>query len=176
MTKTTMMTALAMLTTALLGGVSALPSRIHVERSRAVDASPEEIRPLLANYRQRHTWIPWTVTDPDARYSYSGTPGTVGSTMSWVGDEVGEATITLRRVTSREVVSDMHYDAPLEMDTRDRFVLEPLADGRTRVTWINEGPATGLVRVFAVFADGVIGPDYEAGLARLGRTLAERDE
>lgn len=173
MTKTTTMTALALLATTLLGGVAALPSRIHVERSRVLGASPEEIQPLLANFRQRHRWIPWTVTDPAAEYAYSGEPGAVGSTMSWVGDEVGEANLTLRRATMREVVSDMHYDAPLEMDTQDRFVLEPLADGRTRVTWVNDGPLpVGPARLFAVFADDIIGPDYEAGLERLDRALA----
>lgn len=149
-----------------------LPRRLAVSRSAIVHGTPEEIRPLLAGFRARQAWIPWSESDPNATYEYGGSDGALGSTMRFEGKEVGKATLTLVRNDEREVVAEMNYVAPLPMATQDRFVLEPVGEGLTRVTWSNEGPLPfGPARLFAVFADRVIGPDYEKGLARLDAHL-----
>jgi hypothetical protein len=149
-------------------GTLALPSRLDVRREAIVHASPSTIRPLLADYRARERWIYWTVSDPEASYRYGGDAEALGSTMRWEGDQVGTATLTLERADDRAVVSRMEYEDPLRMVTHDRFTLEPLDDGTTRVTWSNEGDLPfGPARLFAVFADSIIGPDYARGLERL---------
>ena len=149
-----------------------LPRRLDVSRSAVVHGTPEEIRPLLAGFRARQAWIPWTESDPSACYEYGGQDGELGSTMRFEGKEVGKATLTLVRNDTQEVVASMDYVAPLPMATRDRFVLEPIGQGLTRVTWSNEGPLPfGPARLFALFADRIIGPDYEKGLARLDAHL-----
>ncbi|MEM7604260.1 MAG: SRPBCC family protein [Myxococcota bacterium] len=149
-----------------------LPARMSVSREAIVSASPDVLVPLLADYRARNRWIPWTESDPGARYEFAGEGGHIGSTMQWDGDEVGRATLTLERADSEAVISRMQYDAPLPMVTRDRFELEALEDGRTRVRWSNEGELPfGPARIFALFADRIIGPDYERGLDRLGELV-----
>ncbi len=153
---------------AVIGGAAALPDHLHVERSLVIAAPAAEIQPLLAEFPQRASWIAWVETDPTATYAYTGEPGAIGSTMAWTGPSVGEAQLTLVSVDpGREVVTRMDYRAPLAMTTTDRFVLEPVAGG-TRVRWVNDGPLPfGPARVFAVFADGLLGPDYERGLQKL---------
>jgi len=52
---------------------------------------------------------------------------------------------------------------------------KPNASGGTTVTWRMNGDmgSNPLYRWFALFGDRLIGPDFEAGLARL-KTLAEQ--
>ena len=87
--------------TAVLGvaaATTALPTHMHVSRSAVVQGSPEAVTSLVATYPNRLAWVPWTEIDPEAAYTFSGEPGTPGSTMSWVGDEIGTATLELQRV------------------------------------------------------------------------------
>ena len=52
-------------------------------------------------------------------------------------------------------------------------VWENVMNTVAKVTWSNEGALPfGPARLFAVFADRLIGPDYEKGLARQGAVLA----
>ncbi len=161
--------------TALALGVLCLPTELDVQRSAVVHGTPAEVAHLAAHYPDRLGWVPWTEQDPEAVYTFTGTPGKPGATMSWVGTEIGDATLTLERVVpGREVVSRLEYTAPFEMTTTDRFVLEDLGDGTTQVTWSSTGPlALGPDRLFGLFADGMLGPDYEHGLTRLDALLAD---
>jgi len=155
-------------TTVALGLAALLPDRYTVERSIVVAAEPAAIVPWVAAFPSRHAWSPWVEVDPAAEYAYTGAPGAVGSTMSWVGDEIGAATLTLDAVSDARVDTTFAMKVPMETTSRDAFTFTRV-EGGTRVTWTNE--ATGLpmgpARLFALAADSVVGADYEKGLARL---------
>jgi hypothetical protein len=160
----------------LAGGlVGLVPDRYTVERSIVIAADAEAIVPLVASFPNRQAWIPWTETDPNAVYSYTGEPGAVGSTMSWTGDTIGAATITLDAVSRDRVSTTFAMRSPMASTSRDAFTFARV-DGGTRVTWTNE--ATGLplgpLRLFAVVADRVLGADYETGLLRLRDHVEQR--
>ncbi|MEL6347950.1 MAG: SRPBCC family protein [Myxococcota bacterium] len=151
-------------------GASLLPRELDVTRSAVVSGTPDQIRPYIVNYPQRQQWIAWVETDPKTTYDYAGTPGTLGSTMSWTGGNSGTATLTMEEITSNRVVSRLDYHSPVPMQTQDIFVLDDLGDGTTRVTWSNRGPVgVGSGAIFALFADRIVGPDYALGLERLSQ-------
>jgi hypothetical protein len=157
------------------GVVGLLPSRYTVERSIVVAADADDIVPLVAAFPRRQAWIPWTETDPDAVYRYTGDPGAVGSTMSWTGDKIGAATLTLDAVGPDRVVTTLAMTAPMASTSRDSFTFTRV-EGGTRVTWTNEAEhlPLGPARVFAVVADRVLGADYESGLRRLRDHIEQR--
>lgn len=155
------------------GALAALPSSFTVSRSAVIHGTPAQVEHLVATFPERLAWVPWTEKDPAAVYTFDGPPGAVGSTMAWDGEVIGRATLTLERVVpGREVVTTLDYDAPFDLTSSDRFELQDLGDGTTRVTWIAEGDLPfGPDRLFSLFADGTLGPDYERGLARLDDLL-----
>lgn len=169
---------------AAVGGLSALalitlavlPDRMHVERSAVVRGTPHEVTHYAAHFPDRPSWVAWTEIDPAATYDFTGSPGAPGATMSWVGTEIGEATLTLEHVEpGRRVVSSLTYTAPFSMTSTDRLEVEDLGDGTTRVTWRAEGDLPfGPLRLFGVFADGLLGPDDERGLVKLDHLLADQ--
>jgi hypothetical protein len=157
-----------------LGFVVLAPTEYTVQRSIVIAAPARTIVPLVAQLPARQAWIPWTETDPDAEYSYTGQPGAIGSTMAWRGEQIGEAMITIEVVEPEQVVTKFEMKVPMESTSTDSFTFVEV-DGGTRVTWTNhaDGLPLGPARVFALFADSLLGPDYEKGLDRL-RTHIER--
>lgn len=159
--------------TGALAVLALLPNQLHVERSRVVAGDPNTVQHYLQHFPDRRGWVIWTELDPAADYHFTGTPGQPGATMHWVGEEIGTATLTLKEVAPGRVTSELAYEAPFQMVSQDVFELEDLGDGTTRVTWSAQGDlAFGPDRIFGVFADGILGPEYEASLDNLQALLA----
>jgi hypothetical protein len=153
---------------AVIGAAIVLPRQYRVERSIDIPATPAEIGRLVAELPERMQWVPWTVTDPDATYTFTGNAGALDSTMSWVGKKIGTATLTLVERTPTQIVTRLDYVKPMKMTSTDRFELVPGPDGQTTVRWINEGtlrlPFGGVMRLMM---DKILGADYEQGLSNL---------
>ncbi|MEO0602553.1 MAG: SRPBCC family protein [Myxococcota bacterium] len=151
-----------------------LPGHYEVSRTAMVRGTPEAVTHYVSHFPDRLGWVPWTTQDPDAAYTFSGTPAVPGATMAWDGEVIGSATLTLTSVTpGREVVSQLDYDAPFDLTSTDRFELVDQGDGTTRVTWTASGALPyGPDRFFGLVADQVLGADYEAGLEKLDLLLA----
>jgi hypothetical protein len=156
-------------------GLALLPDRMHVSRSAVVHGSPAEVVHLVSHFPTRRGWVAWSEIDPAAAYTFSGEPGTPGATMSWDGEVIGRATLTLTSLDTHEVTPRLDYEAPFAMQSTDHFAIEDLGDGTSRVTWsaladLPYGPG----RLFGLFADSELGPDYERGLERLDALLSTR--
>lgn len=67
-----------------LGYLAMLPNNYTVERSTEINAPKAFVMQHLANYTDWDNWSPWKAKDPNAKYTYEGSDGAVGSKMSWV--------------------------------------------------------------------------------------------
>jgi hypothetical protein len=165
--------ALAIMATFAIVGVL-LPKVATVERSTTIAATPETILGLTDGFRRFNEWSPWADLDPATKYTYSGPERGVGARMEWSSEnpDVGRgsqeiiATEPGRSVTS---TLDFGMDTP----TTAKLMLAPEGAG-TRVTWTLTSDFSGSLvgRYFGLALDGMVGPDYEKGLARL-KALAE---
>ena len=148
----------------------ALPARYTVERSITIHADKAAIADAVGDLSRRTAFVAWVEKDPGARYDHVGAPGQPGSALRFVGDTVGAATISLVSRTADEIDTRIDFEQPMKMTARDRFVLENV-DGGVRVRWVNSADVSGACKVFALVADRVLGPDYEAGLRKLKASL-----
>ncbi|MEM9013314.1 MAG: SRPBCC family protein [Pseudomonadota bacterium] len=155
-----------------------LPDRVEVEREVVIDAPPAQVYALIADFNQWERWSPWAERDPEAQYTITGEG--VGHRMEWVSDDPqlgnGSQEITAltpdSRVESALSFGDMGQG-------RATFELSPEGTG-TRVVWsfatnMRDGTATMMQPVatyLGFFMDGMLGGDYETGLANL-KTTAE---
>src|ERR1041384_1589627 len=62
------------------------PDIFRVQRAATIDAPPERIFPLVADFRQWKAWSPWEERDPNLQRSYSGATSGRGAVYQWKGN------------------------------------------------------------------------------------------
>jgi len=151
-----------------------LPRNVHVERSTQIAAPRATVFTIVNSFTHFNKWSPWAALDPNAKYTYEGPVAGVGARMIWIGDPstMGSGSQIITASTPWETVT-----------TDIDFGPQGKATGRFTLT--AQGPATHVVwaldtdlgmnpvsRYFGLMFDGMIGRDFEKGLAGL-RKLAE---
>jgi effector-binding domain-containing protein len=151
----------------------ALPRQRHVERSIVIDRDASVVHALVNSYRRFDEWSPWAERDPRMEVVRSGPEAGVGATYEWSGNEqVGAGSQRIvESVPNERVTTALAFGG--QPPATARFLLAPTGGG-TRVTWTLETDAglNPVARWVGLALDGMVGPDYERGLARL-KTLAE---
>ena len=160
---------------AVLVLASLKPATFRVSRSIAIDAPPEAIYPLIADFREMQKWSPFEKSDPAMQRTLSGPDRGVGAVYEWKGNSMaGEGRIEITDATpASSVTMDLHMVKPFNCRNVVLYSLEREGD-LTRVTWDMHGPSPFMGKVMQVFMnmDGVCGKQFEEGLASL-KTLAE---
>ncbi len=152
----------------------ALPRHAVVARSVEIAAPPSAIFPLVGDLRRFNEWSPWADIDPETVYTFTGPIDGVGQTLNWQSEDerVGHGAISIAAIEPDGRV-DMVVDFGREKTALAAMVLAPTGGG-TRVVWsldIDLG-FNPIARYFGMMMDGMVGPDYEKGLARL-KAVAE---
>lgn len=169
-----LLVVLLALAAAFVVGGFLLPSSTHVERTVSIARPPGEVYALLNSWKRFNEWSPWYARDPKAAYTYEGPASGVGASMAWASEksDVGKGRQTIvESVPDRRIVSKLQFEG--QGDAMAFFALAPDGAG-TRVTWgfdVDHGHDL-VSRWFGLLFDRMVGPDYEAGLAKL-KTVAE---
>ncbi|KPF44747.1 hypothetical protein IP87_18985 [beta proteobacterium AAP121] len=158
----------------LVGGGWLLGSDFKVTRSLLVNAPPEKIYPLVADPREWKQWSVWNQRDPAMAITYSGAPSGVGAVWAWRSATEGDGRMSFTRAEAPGLLAyDLYFP---DFGTTSRGELRLVPEGNaTRVSWTMEGNMgrNPLFSWIALFADGMVGKDFEAGLAGL-KAVAEK--
>ncbi len=157
------------------------PDTFQVQRAVAINAPPERIYPLIADFRAWGAWSPWEKKDPNLKRSFSGPEAGKGSIYAWAGDKnVGEGSMEIVTAEpSSKVGLKLDFIKPFETHNAVVFALQPQGSATqgstTNVTWTMTGPTPFFAKIIHVFLnmDRMVGGDFEAGLASL-KAQAER--
>lgn len=164
--------ALAVVVVVVLAYAATRPDTFRIERSASIQAPPEKIYPLIADFRRWTAWSPFETLDPDMKRTYGDAPQGLGATYAWEGNsDAGAGRMEITEATPPErILIDLHFLAPFEGRNLAEFTLEPAA-GATNVTWAMSGPSPFLSKLIGVFVsmDAMIGGAFETGLANLKR-------
>lgn len=156
-----------------------MTSEYTVERSRTLQGSPDDIRPLLTNFRNWRLWSPWEEADQDLHRAYSGPEAGLGAHYAWNGNrKAGAGTMEIVGLTENEVEIRLEFVKPFKSVTTTRFVLSPKGGDSTDVTWRMTGPRPLLMRVLGPLMnpDKLVGKDFEKGLASLDEAVRRGPE
>jgi hypothetical protein len=167
--------ALVALVAALLLFAVTRPNSFSVERRTVIQAPPEKIQPLLADFHRWSDWSPWEKLDPAMNRSFGGPPAGVGATYAWKGNkDVGSGYMAVKAVTPEKVTIQLDFIEPFEGHNTTDFVLTPQGAG-TEVRWVMAGPTPFISKLMGVFVsmDTLIGKDFEKGLLQL-KAAAEK--
>lgn len=163
--------------TIVLGFV--LPDKVTLEREAIINAPQEDVYALISDFEEWDAWSPWAKIDPDAEMSISGEG--IGQRMSWKSDDPNVGTGS-QEITAMDPPNSLTTHMEFEgMGVADAaFTLAPTGDGATRVVWsfqsnMREGMPIYMQPMstyMGFMMDGMLGPQYEDGLANL-KKLAE---
>jgi hypothetical protein len=145
-----------------------LPSQYHIERNANIGAPSGGVFMQVADLSQWEQWSPWKDLDPKTVYTFTGTHGAVGSVWSWKSDVAGSGSMTLKSVEpGKSLRFALRFIAPNQMESEFIWTFAEVPGG-TRAVWAMEGALSyPLERWMGLFFDGMMGPDFEKGLARL---------
>ncbi|MEL6437718.1 MAG: SRPBCC family protein [Cyanobacteria bacterium J06621_8] len=159
-----------------------LPGQVHVERKIRINAQPQQIYPLISNFKQWERWSPWADIDPNAEFSVVGWGRK--QTIYWSSDDprVGQgsqAFVSLDRPKHIETYLDLGAQGTANVS----FDLTP-SDDATEVTWAFDTDVRAGVPIYlkplstylGFTLDSMIGKDYEQGLNNLQELLRRLDK
>lgn len=171
--KWALMVLLALCAVLLVGGLLLSP-KFKVARSISVSAPPEKVYALVADPRRWKEWSVWNRRDPLMQITYEGPPSGAGAVWAWKSTTQGDGRMTF---TAAEPSARVGYDLFFpDFGTTSSGDLLFVAEGTgTRVSWTMNGDMgkNPLFHWIALFADGMVGKDFEGGLANL-KQVAEK--
>lgn len=143
---------------------------VHVERSKPINASVEELQKQIADFREFDTWSPWKDIDPNATAEFKGPQGEVGAELHWSGnDEVGTGYQKVTSISSERIDIDLVFTAPWESKAKVYYTFVPKGE-EVSVTWAYDGDMPVLMSLF-MDMDEMIGSKYEKGLNTLDEKM-----
>lgn len=159
-----------------LGFAAMQPDTYRIQRSLTINAPPEQIFPLINDFRKWVAWSPYEKLDPQLKRTYGGAESGKGAQYAWEGnDQVGIGSMEILESNEpSKVLIKLDFIKPFEGHSNAEFSLVPQANG-TNVTWAMFGPKTYMCKVMQLFCDpdSMCGKDFEAGLSNL-KAAAEK--
>jgi uncharacterized protein YndB with AHSA1/START domain len=166
--------ALAIVVVLILAALKA--DTFRVRRAITIDAPPERIYPLIADFRAWEAWSPWEKKDPNLKRTFSGPDSGLGARYAWTGDKnVGEGSMEIAEAAAPNRVGlKLDFLKPFKAHNDVVFALQPQGPA-TDVSWTMTGAVPFFFKIMHVFVDmdKMCGRDFEAGLQAL-KTQAER--
>lgn len=151
-----------------------LPSQFNVSRSITIGAPAEKIYPLIATTKQWKNWTVWNQRDANMKIDYAGPESGVGAKWSWESKSEGSGEMEFTSAEPNKLLGYRLLFRDFNTTSTGTLQLDPDAAG-TKVTWSFAGEAGNnpMMRYMGLMMDGMIGKDFDAGLANL-KVLAER--
>lgn len=157
-------------TTAILSFM--MPTSQKVERSIIINAPAVRIYDLLVKLENFNKFSVWSHQDSTAIYTFTGTDGTIGATMSWKGNpEIsGAGKIEIIALDpGRKVVQKLQFINPKKGKAESLFNLVETNTSTTTVTWSFNMATPRPWNIFNLLysMDKQMGKDFEEGLKTL---------
>jgi len=151
-----------------------LPGTFKVTRSTVVAAPAEKIYPLIAEPKRWKDWSVWNQRDPAMTITYSGPESGVGAVWEWKSQSEGDGRMTFTAADPGKRAEFDLFFPDFGTTSKGQLLLTPEGSG-TRVTWTMNGDMgkNPLFHWMALMMDGMVGKDFDAGLANL-KALAEK--
>lgn len=171
----TILVIVCLMVVALLIVAATKPDSFHVSRSATIHAPPPAVYALVDDFHHWPSWSPWENLDPEMQRTYGGPSSGVGAFYEWDGNrKAGQGRMEIvEAVPAERLGIRLDFLRPWKSTNQVEFEMVDLGEA-TQVTWSMSGPNSFIGKVMSVFMsmDGLIGKDYEEGLANL-KSIAE---
>ncbi|UTW64248.1 SRPBCC family protein [bacterium SCSIO 12741] len=151
-----------------------LADNYYVERRISIKATPAQIMASTKSFKNWKNWSPWQKADPEAKFTYEGEDGTVGSSMRWdsKADTVGIGTMTMNQIYGDDSIRyTIIFEHPWQMVSDGGFNCVA-TDSGSLLTWYDKADLPFEMRPVGKMIDDMIGPKFEQGLKAI-KEIAE---
>lgn len=145
-----------------------LPARQGITRHRDIPVSAEKLWPMIANPKSWQQWAAWNRRDPAMQIRYEGAESGAGAKWTWKSKTQGNGSMTFDSAEPNKLLTYTLTFPDMGSAAKGRIELTPTGSG-TRVSWgfeteLGNNPA---VRWFGLMIPGMVGKDFDEGLANL---------
>lgn len=110
-----------------------LPKEMNVHVEETIEAPIDVVWDHMNSFEKSDKWSAWYDADPDMKVTFAGEQGTVGSSFSWSGEEVGSGTQTLTAIDAENHTMETTVTHDWGGGV-NKTTLEDLGDGKVKVT------------------------------------------
>ncbi|MCU0635827.1 MAG: SRPBCC family protein [Gemmatimonadaceae bacterium] len=158
---------------ALAGIGMLLPRSITVTRSTTINATPEQVFPLIASPREWPRWSAWNKRDPNMTITYSGPAAGAGAKWDWKSESQGDGSMVFTEANAPTSASFELTIVGMGPPSTGTFRLTP-SGGSTTLEWTmtSDMGAGPVGRWFGLYFPSMLRKDFDEGLAGV-KQLAE---
>ena len=147
-----------------------------VEKSILVERPVNKVYEYLQYTRNQENFSVWNMADPNKKTTSEGTDGTVGFIYSWDSQDknvgAGSQEI-LKMVKDQRIDYALKFERPMKNVASSSFILEPVGEGKTKVTWDFRGPTKFPMSLFSWIFKRMLGKSLAQSLDNL-KSLLEK--
>ena len=167
---------IAVLIVALLLWLSMQPANYEVVRRRVINVKPEQVYPLVADFKHWPSWSPWVMHEPSATLEFGETTDIKGGWYTWQGQHIGAGKMLHSALIENESIDQqLTFYKPMKTSSQVFWRFNPVGE-HTEVTWGMRGKMPFLFRWMSQLMDGFVGKDYEIGLDQLAMKAGDMSQ
>lgn len=155
-----------------------LKNEHYVKREIVINAPRQKVFDFLKLLKNQDKFNKWAKADPDRKWEYKGTDGTVGFIISWVGNKnagEGEKEI-INIVEGKRIETQIRFVRPMKAISDVIMETESLLDNQTKVNLINSGTLKYPMNIFIPLVEKNFPKDMDSSLATLKIILESDNE
>ncbi len=145
----------------------------YVKREIIINAPKQKVFDYLKLLKNQDKFNKWAKTDPNRKWEYKGTDGTVGFIISWSGNKKageGEKEIT-NIIEGQRIETQIRFVKPMKMVADVIMETESLSDNKTKVSLSNSGTLNYPMNIFIPMAEKNFPKDMDESLFTLKNIL-----
>lgn len=151
-----------------------LPGTATVSRSATIKAPAATVFGVLSDLTTYDAWMPWNQIDSAMKKTYGPLTKGKGAWYSWSSEnwKVGEGKLSITEAVPNKLVTTALLFGGADTPSMANWSLEE-TNGATSVKWtmVAEMGRNPISRWFGLFAESMMGPDFEKGLAQLKQKI-----
>ena len=145
----------------------------YVRREIIINAPVQQVFDFLKLLKNQDKFNKWAATDPNRKWEYKGTDGTVGFIIAWNGNKnagEGEKEI-MKIVEGKRIETQIRFVRPMTTTANVIMETESLSDHQTKVYLTNAGTLKYPMNIFIPMAEKKFPKDMDASLSTLKNIL-----
>lgn len=145
----------------------------YVKREIVINAPKQKVFDFLKLLKNQDKFNKWAKTDPDRKWEYKGTDGTVGFIIAWNGNKnAGEGEKEIINIIEGErIETQIRFVKPMAMTADVIMETATVSANQTQVSLINSGTMKYPMNLFIPMAEKKFPKDMDESLATLKSIL-----
>jgi len=149
-----------------------IETEYSVIHSIEINKSQKEIFEYLKFLKNQDEYSIWAKIDPNMKKSYKGIDGEIGFISSWdsKNEDIGKGEQEIKKLSPNSRIDfELRFINPFEATHDAYFIIEPINDKNTKVTWGFNGQMEYPFNIMLIIMnmDNMLGPDLKKGLENL---------